>query len=571
MANTVLRQSPSIIEGIGPVRAQVLAEAGIHTLADLIQRSPANVHGLMKNVSREMVDGWLSAAWLLTVDGVTPNIAEALVRDGVDSVEELGNFGLRTLELAVKRGEKANIISDVPSIYNLSAIQREAIRQAGTAPVMGRVLVNETEEPVVGAWVYFGGRSDKTDADGRFVLSGVPEGEHRLNIYADERLLYSHRHAVRGGELRPPITFKITLPDYEPVVLREIDGVMVASTPSTTVQYRTIATEELPSPTYLYVRSRSRTGRTHLLHLYRTRVEQSIFVEQLYLPASDLPHNTDIGQVLKWQDGQFTVTDLTLADVSRMKVERIFGPGAIKDNRSGTRRIFTGGRSISEYAPIAASTDKGRTRSVQPAPSLSRSGGDDRPDVPPGVPLYYFHGHDGCAACQNEAGYKIGEAHKPHPETCDCEIEELDPIGDGDCEQVYLNGQVRYFDTWRYETRSGENCSNRPLTIGCMVGHLLSQEEEWDNGRLRTYAMEKLGVEIPEIWDEGMVHVEVPPRHNVEFELGILNVKMLVFAELYSLCNVGGQIINTLLAVHVGTASADTLAAATDITYEPCE
>ena len=127
----------SDIEGIGPEYAARLKAQQVESLYQLFFVKPVSLRRIDKTLPLARLRAWRSAAWLLTIDNVSPDIAECLVAEGVDTVGKLAKAGLQSLERAIKEGVETGKIADPPSIYKLAEIQRMALTRADASVVAG--------------------------------------------------------------------------------------------------------------------------------------------------------------------------------------------------------------------------------------------------------------------------------------------------------------------------------------------------------------------------------------------------------------------------------------------------
>jgi hypothetical protein len=162
------------IEGIGPVRAQALASAGIRTVFDLLHVPEAILVGAVSSLASPAdVRAWVTAALLLQIDRMTPQWAQALVAAGVDSLGEIHRKRLDALETLFATARNSGLIPEVPTAPTIAAMMTDAAILAHTGTIAGRV-VDATGAAVAGATVYAGGASSRTDDRGRFRLGRVP-------------------------------------------------------------------------------------------------------------------------------------------------------------------------------------------------------------------------------------------------------------------------------------------------------------------------------------------------------------------------------------------------------------
>ena len=89
------------IEGIGPVLAGKLREAGIKSVADLLNAcaAPKGRHDLaaQTGLAEKQLLKWANMADLMRVSGIGPEFSELLEAAGVDTVKELRNRNAENL------------------------------------------------------------------------------------------------------------------------------------------------------------------------------------------------------------------------------------------------------------------------------------------------------------------------------------------------------------------------------------------------------------------------------------------------------------------------------------------
>jgi hypothetical protein len=335
MSTSAFRQPPSVIEGSGDAYASALSTAGVTTLAEMLRLTRARIERLVPTVPAREINRWFASAWLLRVDEVDPNIAEAFVAAGITSVNELADAGLQTLERAMSRAMEEHKLGSAPSVYKLAEMQRSAARLRSTGSVYGTATNLKTGEPLAGVLVSSSHCRTETGADGYFELHGVDAGRAHVNITPPFRGRSTYRFIMKTDVLYGPLTLKITEQSArkpaEPV--REVDGAFVGPGRATTVKFLTRTLEEMPDNTYFRVREINDSGGARLLHLYRPRVGREIQADVVNVGTSNLPPGTKLGHVLHYQDGRFQLTTLTLRDIATRKLEAKFGKVTLKTLR----------------------------------------------------------------------------------------------------------------------------------------------------------------------------------------------------------------------------------------------
>lgn len=124
------------IEGIGPVNAAKLQEAGVRTTDDLLAKGGprAGRDGLAAStgISPKLLLEWVNLADLLRINGVGQEISDLLEAAGVDSPAELAQRNAANLATTFAELDAArpNVVRRVPS----EAVVAGWIEQAKTLP-----------------------------------------------------------------------------------------------------------------------------------------------------------------------------------------------------------------------------------------------------------------------------------------------------------------------------------------------------------------------------------------------------------------------------------------------------
>lgn len=171
----------------------------------------------------------------------------------------------------------------------------------------------------------------------------------------------------------------------------------------------------------------------------------------------------------------------------------------------------------------------------------------------PEAEIYYFDGADACELCQANTGYTlIDPPERPHP-NCDCPIE-LANGGGGElpipkCHFELRNIRINeYADVQELGFAPVNGCGfSDPLTVEIVVRE--DEEEEFDAGVRE--AAEAEGWREPGVIDLSE-EVEVPPRRIVEIEVSIVRWTAEFKAEVWLVCEVGGERIESEVGVKTG-------------------
>jgi PAS domain S-box-containing protein len=114
------------IEGIGPVYAGKLGEAGVHTTGDLLQaatsRKGRSDLAEQTGISANLILAWTNRADLMRVPGVGEEFSDLLEAAGVDTVKELRRRNPENLFTALHEvNEEKNLVRRTPSQAEVNA------------------------------------------------------------------------------------------------------------------------------------------------------------------------------------------------------------------------------------------------------------------------------------------------------------------------------------------------------------------------------------------------------------------------------------------------------------------
>jgi predicted flap endonuclease-1-like 5' DNA nuclease len=128
------------IEGIGPIYAQKLKEAGIRTVEDFLQEgsSPAGRKAIAEKtgITDRLILVWVNRLDLFRIQGVGEKYVDLLEAAGVDTVSELAQRNATNLHARLVEAEATHkLVRKVPNISMLDGWinQAKSLAQAGDA------------------------------------------------------------------------------------------------------------------------------------------------------------------------------------------------------------------------------------------------------------------------------------------------------------------------------------------------------------------------------------------------------------------------------------------------------
>ena len=333
-----LEQEVTQIEGIGAATQKKLAALGISRVSDLLHFPASQIRGAVASASREQVVNWQRMAFLLQVDGVTPQWAEALVKAGADTCEKLARRNLSDLTQLFATAESSGLIPDVPSTEQLATMMADAAVISHTGVIAGRV-VDGNGSPVFPVKVQRGGRSTETNAGGRFRL-------YRLRLGVTMPLVFTHDAHTTLHVADPEI---VAVPD----MVTSSDFVMHAGTPQPLAHRSELAGDEIrlapgadvrerlvtaspPQDALLVMRRRyQRYDAVKLVSRLLVAEGETIYVEWYRVPSDELPQDVRRGDHFLYRDFVYSPVDMSAEGVRRYKIKRRMRAhfaGRVRDN-----------------------------------------------------------------------------------------------------------------------------------------------------------------------------------------------------------------------------------------------
>jgi hypothetical protein len=200
----------SAIQGIGSASEQLLQRHGIYTVYDLLRAQSPAIHRVVASVaSLSDARAWRQMAVLLEVATVTPQWAEALVRGGVRTLDELRHLRSDELKAVFTAARDSHIIADVPTSDQLVAMLTDATLLDYAGAITGTVK-DRDGRPIAAATVTAGGAEAVTDARGRFRLRRLRLGRDAILTIAKDSFV-THSETVSPSPTTNVVVAQFTL------------------------------------------------------------------------------------------------------------------------------------------------------------------------------------------------------------------------------------------------------------------------------------------------------------------------------------------------------------------------
>ena len=307
----------SHIEGVGPVTEGTLAGAGVERVVDLVTTPGA----LLVAQTGSAHDDARAAAALLRVDELSLDVAEALVRAGIRTLEDLAEAGLQTVERACDRAVDERRMAEAPSLYRLAGFQRQACELIHRALVNGTVLVGGA--PLDEGEARIGQRRRPIEA-GRFVVDAIPPGDHLLSIVVPGRAIpfQAGLRLTAGDALARRFELPAPADDHDLSIVTsdERNGSMLTMIPNTRWRLVWGNLDNLAPGTDLVVQSLG--SRPRLLDIFRTRIGDTVLITR-YRVALDLLGQAQVKDAVRWNGQRFEPSPVSLAALQQARFEAV--------------------------------------------------------------------------------------------------------------------------------------------------------------------------------------------------------------------------------------------------------
>lgn len=322
----------SVIEGIGSVTADLLAKIGVVTLHDLLQRREKDVHAAVRShASKKQVHSWRQMTVLLQIAEMTPQWAEALVRGGINTIDELLASSYDELQELFQKSKDERIIPSIPSNNSLAAMLTDAAVMRNTGNLTGRVE-HLTGQPVTSAEVNVGRVATETDTNGRFRLLRIPLiGRPPLIINHPEykTLVVDSLPICINAEVINVLSFKLqplSEESEEPVEqvkrLSELDGDVLPQIQGHRVRSVRLEADQLRDHDLLMVRYfYKRTEDVGLVSRLKAYEDGEIIVHTFRLRKSHFSAEVELGDHFVVKNGELVNAEMDNLGLLRHKIK----------------------------------------------------------------------------------------------------------------------------------------------------------------------------------------------------------------------------------------------------------
>lgn len=317
----------STIEGIGPAIATALGGAGVYTVCDLLRVSLATLHAAISSLaSEDEVRAWRRMAALMQVAEVTPQWAEALVRGGIDAIDELHRKSLDELHTLFRDAVEHGIAPSAPELPQIAEMLKDAGVLQYTGALLGTV-VGPAGQPVANAELRISGRDHQTDERGRFRIVRIPLGRSwPLRIkHADFATLYVEApHIAVDSSVMAGSVFTLVEASSEPATPMMLSELAGDPQPASWDRARQVTLEpaQLREGDLLLLRQLYQSApEAGLVSLLRSWQDGDLLVHTLRMPVSVLPAGAKLNDQFRVVGGALVTAKMTPHEVHRYRID----------------------------------------------------------------------------------------------------------------------------------------------------------------------------------------------------------------------------------------------------------
>jgi hypothetical protein len=325
-----LRESVRSIEGIGSSISAALSRIQVDAVLDLLHVDSDEIYDAVKSMtSHAAVRSWRSMASLLQVDEITPQWAEALVKGGVQSPEELMRRDLDDVAAIFRAAYESRIIPAAPSNAQIVRMMVDAAILQHTCSISGRVT-DRKRSPLQEVRARIGWRSQVTDRNGIFHITRIPSDTGAPLIV--ERSGYAAVTVTRPFLVRDPSTIRMARFELPPepaqtprrgAALSEFDGDMLPEIRGVRIRAERMDGDLRGGDILVVNNFLERSPEVDLVSRFRSYVDGDIVVWVFRLPAAALPEGAKLRDEFKVDNGRLVPAQTDSVALYREKVARI--------------------------------------------------------------------------------------------------------------------------------------------------------------------------------------------------------------------------------------------------------
>jgi hypothetical protein len=318
----------SAIEGIGPTTAAAFGQAGIYTACDLLRVTVSALHAAVDSLASENeARSWQRMAALMQVREVTSQWAEALVRGGIEAIDELQGKRLDELDALFRDAVERGIAPSAPELPQITEMLKDAAVLRFTGALVGKV-VGPGGQPAASATLRIAGREYLTDQRGRFRILRIPLGRTwplRIEHADFATLTVAAPSIAADASVLGGLLFTLAEPGTEPAIpmtLSELDG---DELPASWDRVRQVALDppQLREGDLLLLREFYQSAPdASLVSLLRTWKDGELLVHTLRVPRSMLPSGAKLNDQFRVVGGAVKAVSMTPLDVHRSRIDR---------------------------------------------------------------------------------------------------------------------------------------------------------------------------------------------------------------------------------------------------------
>ncbi|MEM7193306.1 MAG: DUF4332 domain-containing protein [Pseudomonadota bacterium] len=316
------------IQGIGPKISAEFEAQGVRTVLDFLVK-PLDFYARIVDhlASRDQVQSWQRMARFLQLTGVDGQIAEALVKARIHTMEQLGNKSATDLRKIFRVAKKSGMIPQVPDVDGLAIILRDANRMAYSRSILGRLMTDENR-PVEGCAVRHGRTKTITNSSGFFKIDFIRDDSRALTIVLPDGQI--HRIETAGLLSFPEDTEFETIhltasTKHNPPNLDEFNGDQLPIRQNQEFVIRHESVSELRENDILMVRSFYKSSPHVKLQSVFTAFENGVFIARTYkFPLSKTHEPLQTRARYRYLNGRFTAVGSSLqTKIGQIRVRQL--------------------------------------------------------------------------------------------------------------------------------------------------------------------------------------------------------------------------------------------------------
>ncbi|PQJ73154.1 carboxypeptidase-like regulatory domain-containing protein [Polaribacter butkevichii] len=302
--------SISTIEGVGSSYEKMFKKKGISLSEDLIILKPSTLKKRFKDKVeiQKKLKGFITQASFLEVTK-DKQLAEVFQKSGLQGLAELYSRSPQKLVDIVEQGKKKGLIKVSLTLENAFNIQKRAIETKFTTVFFG-TLKDKNNNPVPNAAIYINNRETVTDKNGKFFISRIEYGKHKVFIDVKG---FNQVLLTKDFQLNRKVSNTIILTKGDRKINRKNSNTV---NPGDQFKTLKVAIEDVNIDDQYYITKLYKNGNIGLRSIQQKQTDNCIYTNKVkVLPTFFKAKDIQLKNTFKWDGNKFVKLSKTFSEL----------------------------------------------------------------------------------------------------------------------------------------------------------------------------------------------------------------------------------------------------------------